>query len=73
MTSSDLLQQLYNLDKSSSEFHDQLSSILYGQEYQEHVPNLQGDRLAWLVDYLDKVRLPVSPLRLSLKLLSLGS
>ena len=68
MTPSDLLQQFYNLDRSSSEFHDQLSNILYGKEYKEHVPSLQGDGLAWLADYLDKVRLRVSPLRPSLKL-----
>ena len=61
------LQQLRRLDKSSSEFHDQLSNVLYGEEYQQCVPNIQGDDLVWLVDYLDKVRrraaLPRFPLK----------
>lgn len=50
------LQLLHNLDRSSSEFHDQLGNILYGEEYRKCVPNLHGHDLAWLVDYLDKVR-----------------
>ena len=50
-----VLQQLQSLDGSSSEFHDQLSGVLYGEEYQQCVTGLQGDDLAWLVDYLDKV------------------
>lgn len=50
------LQRLYHLDRSSSGFHDELSNLLYGEEYQQCVPILQGDDLVWLVDYLDKVR-----------------
>ena len=50
------LQQLHHLDRTTSGFHDQLSNALYGEEYQKCVPNLQGDDLVWLVDYLDKVR-----------------
>jgi hypothetical protein len=61
------LQQLHRLDRSSSGFHDQLSNVLYGEEYTQCVPNLQDDDLTWLVDYLDKVRrrvaLPHSPLK----------
>jgi len=59
-----VLQELHRLDKSSPDFHDQLCNVLYGQEYVRCVPNLQGDDLVWLVDYLDKVRrvaLPHSP------------
>ena len=59
------LQQLHRLDGSSSEFHDQLGNILYGEEYRRCAQDLQGDDLVWLVDYLDKVRrhvaLPFSP------------
>ena len=55
-----VLEQLRRLDKSLPGFHDQLSSILYGEEYQQCVPNLQGDDLVWLVDYLDKVRRHIS-------------
>ena len=56
MSSSPTLQQLDLLDRSSPDFHDQLSNVLYGQEYQQCIPNLQGEDLVWLVDYLDKVR-----------------
>jgi len=49
------LEKLHELDTSLFEFHDQLNGLLYGEEYQRCVPNLQGDDLVWLVDYLDKV------------------
>ena len=55
MTSPNLLQQLHHLDRSSSEFHDQLSNILYGEEYERHMADLKSDDLVSLVDYLDKV------------------
>jgi hypothetical protein len=61
------LQRLHHLDKSLSGFHDQLSSILYGEEYQQCVPNLQGDDLVWIVDYLDNVRRHVAIPHSSLK------
>ena len=51
-----VLRQLNHLNRSSPEFHDQLSNALYGEEYQQCVRNLQNDDLAWLVEYLDKVR-----------------
>ena len=61
------LQQLRHLNRSSSGFHDQLSKVLYGERYKQCVPDLQGDDLLWLVDYLDKVRCrissPYSPLK----------
>ena len=50
------LERLRRLDRSSSKFPDQLSSVLSGEEYRQCVPNLQRDGLVWLVDYLDKVR-----------------
>ena len=53
---SPILQQLDSLDQSSPGFHDQLSNVLCGQEYTQSAPNLQGDDLVWLVDYLDNVR-----------------
>jgi len=62
-----LLQQLHLLNRSSSTFHDQLSGILYGEEFKRQAPNLQSDGLVWLVDYLDKVRRHVSSPRSSLK------
>ena len=63
-----LLQQLHLLSRTSPEFLDKLSSILYGEEYKRSVPNLRGDDLVWLVDYLDEVRCHVSLLRSPLKL-----
>ena len=61
------LQKLRHLDRSSPEFHNQLSNALYGKEYQRCAQNLQHDDMAWLVDYLDKVYRPVviphSPLK----------
>ena len=50
------LQQLQRLNRSSSDFEDQLNDVLYGEEYRQCVQYLQGDDLVWLVDYLDKVR-----------------
>ena len=50
-----ILQQLSRINRSSPGFHDQLSNVLYGREYKRCIPNLQGEDLVWLVDYLDKV------------------
>ena len=58
-----VLDRFHHLDGSSSTFHSQLSDLLYGEEYQQWVPNLQGDALVWLVDYLDKVRRHITLLR----------
>jgi len=58
--SSPALQRLHLLDSSSPDFDDQLSNVLYGEEYKRCVPNLEGDDLSWLVDYLDKVRRPIA-------------
>lgn len=49
------LQKLHYLGRSSSGFGDKLVNLLYGEEYKQCVPTLQGDDLVWLVDYLDKV------------------
>ena len=59
--SSPALQRLCHLNKSSPDFHHQINDVLYGKEYQQCVPNLQGDDLVWLVDYLDNVRCNISP------------
>ena len=58
------LQQLGQLDRYSSEFSYKLGEILRGEEYIQHVPNLQGDDLMWLVNYLDEACRPaISPPR----------
>jgi hypothetical protein len=62
-----VLQQLDRLNGSSPYYHDQLHDVLHGEEYVQCVPNLQGEELVWLVDYLDRVgcrvALPHSPLK----------
>jgi hypothetical protein len=55
LPSSPILQQLDRLNRSSPDFHDQLCNIIYGEEYVQSVPSIQGDDLVWLVDYLDRV------------------
>ena len=66
--SSPPLQQLDRLDKSSPDFHDQLCSVLYGQDYVQCERDLGEGDLIWLIEYLDKVRrhvaVPHSPLKL---------
>ena len=63
------LRKLQSLHPSSSKFQDQLNDLLRGEDYQECVPNLEGDDLVWLVEYLDEVcrpiALPDSPLKLA--------
>ena len=51
-----VLQQLGCLDSSSSNFQDQLTTVLSGQEYKEIIPNLRGSDLIWFVNHLDKAR-----------------
>ena len=67
MFSNRLPQQLYHLDRTSSTFHDQVSEILYGEEYNQWIPTVQDDDLVMVVDILDKVRFHVSHLRSPLK------
>jgi hypothetical protein len=50
------MDQLLQLDASSSEFPDQVSNILYGEAYQQWVEGIQGDDVGQLVDWLDEVR-----------------
>ena len=49
------LQPLHDLDRTSPQFHELLLDFLRGNEYQTSVPTLQGENLAWLVEYLDSV------------------
>ena len=53
------LQPLHDLDKSSPQFHQQLIEFLRGDKYQDVVPTLQTEDLAWFVEYLDNVSLPI--------------
>ena len=55
MTPPNPLQKLRDLDRTSPHFHNQLTNFLRGNEYQDAAPSLQGEDLAWFVNYLDKV------------------
>ena len=62
MTAPNPLQRLRDLDRTSPYFHNRLTYFLRGNEYQDFAPNLQGEDLAWFVNYLDNVSLhTVSP------------
>ena len=62
------LDQLLELRRSSSEFPDRVSNILYGWEYQQWVKaTLKDDVVQELVDWLDEVRCRISYLRVILK------
>ena len=55
MTPPNLLQKLRDLDRTSPDFHSQLTDFLRGNEYQDAFPSLQGEDLTWFVNYLDNV------------------
>lgn len=57
MNPTDPLQNLRNLDRASPRFHNQLSDFLREDEYRAAIPNLRGEGLTWLVEYLDSVSL----------------
>ena len=57
-----LLQCLRDLDRTSPQFHRRLSTLLGGPECRGVVSSLEGEDLAWLVEYLDNVSLQVIPL-----------
>lgn len=62
------LQQPHLPDKSSPNFHDQLSDVLSCEEYKRSAQNLRGNAIVSLVDYLDGVRCRTVPPRFPLKL-----
>jgi len=55
MDPSDVLTQLRGFDRASPQFHKHLSNFLRSEGYRKAVPSLQGEDLAWLVEYLDSV------------------
>ena len=67
MSSYSPLRQLRRLDRSSSEFPDQVTDILYGEDYKQWVQTVRDKDLVGLVDYLDKVRCHVPLLHTLLK------
>ena len=63
-----VLRQIYQLDRSSPDFHDELDAILCGEAYERCKSKFVADDAKWFVDYLDKVNLPHHPSRFPLKL-----
>jgi len=56
------LKQLRGFNRASPQFHKHLSNLLRSEGYRSTVPSLQGEDLAWLVEYLDNVSLQtISP------------
>ena len=53
------LQQLYDLNRTSPQFHEQLSNFFRGSAYRHALSNIPSENLAWLVDHLDGVRSPL--------------
>lgn len=50
------LEQLLRLKDSSSEFHDQVSNILHGEEYKQWAKRVNGADATRFIDFLDRVR-----------------
>ena len=50
-----VLQEIRRLDRSSSDFDNQLDCTLRGGDYYQSTQELNADDLMWLVDYLDDV------------------
>ena len=61
MSTHKVLKQFQGLDRTSSQFHKRLSGLLRSERYRSAVPNLQGEDLAWLVDYLESVSIQTIP------------
>jgi len=61
MSTHRVLKQLHGLDRTSSQFHKRLSGLLRSEAYRSAVPNLEGEDLAWLVDYLESVSIQSIP------------
>ena len=62
------LQQLRDLDPNSPQFHEHLSNCFRGNEFRSAVSSLQGEDLAWLVEYLNGVSLQTVTLHSTLAL-----
>ena len=51
-----ILHRLYSLDPSSLDFSRRLHPLIWHDEQEQYLSNLQGPELARLVDFLDDVR-----------------
>lgn len=55
MVSYDYYRALLALDKSSSQFPDDLCAVLSKQGFDKYISGLQTDELEKVIDYLDEV------------------
>ena len=60
MTSPELLQRFKRLDKSSPQFPDQLTNLLYKEGFKDQILKLRDEDVVWLVEYLDEVCLSIA-------------
>ena len=56
----DMLEQFDRLDKNSSQFQDQPTSLLYSEELEDYIPEFRDEDTAWLVKYLDQLCLSIT-------------
>ena len=59
MNPRDPFQRLRDLDRTSPLFHKQLTSFFCGSVYKDALPYLRSKDSAWLIEYLNNVRLQV--------------
>lgn len=50
-----LVLRLSQLDSSSPQFSDELSTVLWEEGIQNHASNLSAQDVIWFVEYLDQV------------------
>ena len=55
MTLPKVLQRLDRLDKSSSKFPAEFTSLLDGEEYKSCIGGIKKGQTVWLIEYLDNV------------------
>ena len=53
----EILQEFDRLDKDSSQFPDQRTSLLYKKRLKDHIPKSRDEDVVWLAEYLDRVSL----------------
>ena len=63
MSTSRILQRLYSLDISSTDFLRNLYCLIQCDEKEQYLISLQGSELARLVDFFDEVRAVLSAIR----------
>jgi len=60
ITTPNPLQILHDLDRSSPQFHNQLSNLLRREEFRNFVSNPSSEGLGQLAEYLDNVSLQMT-------------